>query len=72
MNRKIAHIHEEPTGRYHVSDASLDYLDARGPGYLTKAEALRQAAEAGYTHAQGSGTYWHGVRTIPAGLERNR
>ena len=62
---KTAYIFEEPDGRYHISPDALEYLEASGPGYRTKAAALRAAAECGFTHACGSGTYWHGVRRIP-------
>lgn len=55
MNR-VARIFREASG-YHICSDSLDYLDARGTGYRTKAAALRAAREAGYTHAIGSGCY---------------
>lgn len=65
MGRKAARIFEEPTGLYHVCNDDAEMLDARGRGHQTKAEALRAAAMAGYTHATGSGTYWSGTRKIP-------
>ncbi len=63
--RKVARVFEEPTGLYHVCGDSLTWLDARGPGCRSKADALRLAMDCGYTHAVGSGTYWEGVRAIP-------
>jgi hypothetical protein len=47
---KKAVLFTEVTGFYHLSDDDLAYLDARGPGYKTKAAAMRAAAESGYTH----------------------
>ena len=58
--RKVVRIFED-VGGYYLSDDSLDFLDARGRSYPTKAAALRAAREEwaplGYTHAIGSGTY---------------
>ena len=67
---RVARIFED-VGGYYVCDDALDYLDARGMPHATKAAALRAAAtDYGdgefYTHAVGSGTYWDGVRAIPA------
>jgi hypothetical protein len=62
---KTARIFED-VGGYHVCSDELDHLDARGPAYKTKAEALRIADYEGYTHATGSGCPWDGVRRIPA------
>lgn len=45
-------------GGIYFCDNDLDYLDTRGCAYPTKAAAMRAAADAGYTHAIGSGTYW--------------
>jgi len=56
MERKLARIFED-VGGYYVCDEELDYLDASGKSYKTKAEAQRAAKEMGYTHAVGSGTY---------------
>lgn len=53
---KTARIFES-TGGYYVCNEELDYLDARGPGYPTKAQAMRAAYESGYTHCTGSGSY---------------
>jgi hypothetical protein len=64
--KRVARIFEEVTGLFHVCDDALDYLDARGTAYRTKADALRAAAVAGYTHATGSGCTWRGIRRIPA------
>lgn len=60
---KVARIFSDTDG-YHVCSEELPYLDARGPAFRTKADALRHAARAGYTHAVGSGTYRDGK--IPA------
>ncbi len=62
---KTARIFEEPTGKYHICDDGLDYLDARGHAHDTKADAMRAAARDGYIHAIGSGTYWDGIKRIP-------
>lgn len=68
MEKQVARIFEEVTGKYHYCDDSLDCLDARGHGYDTKAGALRAASYDGYTHAVGSGCYWDGIRRIPQKL----
>lgn len=60
--KQIARVFQEPTGLYHVSDESLDYLDACGPGHATKAAALRAAWANGYTHAAG---VWRTTKKIP-------
>ena len=65
---KTARIFEESTGMYHICDDDGPLLDARGRGHRTKADAMRAAAYDGYTHATGSGTWWEGVRRIPAEL----
>jgi len=54
--RVIARIFED-IGGYYICDDSLDYLDMRGSCSKTRAEAMRRAADCGYTHARGSGTY---------------
>ena len=66
---KVARIFED-VGGYYVCDEDGP-LDTRGVPHATKAEALRAAAKVWpgtepYTHAVGSGTYWDGVRAIPA------
>jgi hypothetical protein len=61
---KMARVFED-VGGYYVCDDNLDYLDARGRAYPTKAAAMRAAADAGYTHARGSGTYHNGTTTLP-------
>jgi hypothetical protein len=64
MNKRtVARIFREVNGLYYICDDELSYLDARGVGYRTKADALRAAA-GNYTHAVGSGTYWAGVRSL--------
>ena len=47
---RTARLHTAPTGRYHVTDNRLGYLDECGSGYETKAAALRDAVSEGYTH----------------------
>jgi hypothetical protein len=64
--KKIARIHTASTGIYHVTDDSLDHLDERGTGYVTKADAMRQAAWAGYTHVNDTTFTGRGVQRIPA------
>lgn len=54
--KKIARIFEDE-GKYYFCDDTLEYLDARGTNYPTKADAQKAAAESGYTHMVGSGTY---------------
>ncbi len=39
-------------------------IAGNGP-YATKAQAMEAAAVAGFRFAEGSGTYWKGVRAIP-------
>ena len=64
MNKRtVARIFQEPNGLYYICDDELSYLDTRGVGYRTKADALRAAA-GNYTRAVGSGTYWDGVRSL--------
>lgn len=66
--KRIARVFADCDG-YHWCDESLDFLDARGRAYKTKAEAMRAAYVFGeYTHATGSGTYRDGVRAIPKHL----
>ena len=62
--RAVARIFDDVGGYYVCSDA-INHLDARGRCYPTKAAAMRAAAEMGYTHCAGSGTYYDGVRAIP-------
>ncbi len=54
MNRLTCRLFEEPSG-FHFSCASLDYLDARGRAYPSRASALRKAFAAGFTHAMHKG-----------------
>jgi hypothetical protein len=42
-------IFQEPTGRWHISNDDLPYLDARGTGYASRAEAVRDAKQWGWT-----------------------
>jgi hypothetical protein len=67
---KTARIFEDVNG-YYVCSEGLDYLDARGHVYCSKADALRAAAMGGYTHATGSGTYWAGTQRIPKKFRDN-
>ena len=59
--KRVARIFEESSGKYHVCDDALSYLDARGAAYNNKREALEGAYRSGYTHAVGSGTYKSGA-----------
>lgn len=60
MSTKLtARIFGEADG-WHVCDEGLDYLDARGVGHATKADALISAYSRGYSHAVGSGCYRSG------------
>lgn len=63
---KVARVFQENTGKYHYCSDELDYLDARGQGFSSKAKALTAAHNAGYTHAIGSGCSWDGIKRIPA------
>lgn len=65
MANRTAYIFENVDG-YHWCEHNEQFLDARGKAYKTKADAMRAAAAEGYTHAEGSGTYWDGIRKIPA------
>ena len=49
-----ARIFQEADG-FHWSPESLPYLDARGSGYPARADAIRCAYLAGYTHVIASG-----------------
>ena len=62
--KKVARIFQEMSGKFYVCSDELDYMDATGPSYGKKSEALWAASELGYTHAVGSGTYWTGTRSI--------
>jgi len=57
MSKKmeIARIFADIGGYYICNDNGP--LDTRGRAYRTKADAMRVAKAAGYTHAKGSGTY---------------
>jgi hypothetical protein len=66
---KIARIFED-IGGYFICDDDDDILDARGYAHCTKAEAMRAAAEQGYTHARGSGTYrGNNLTKLPQGRQ---
>lgn len=56
VKKSMARVFED-VGGYYFCDDGLDYLDARGAAYDSKAAALRAAYAAGYTHATGSGAY---------------
>ncbi len=46
-----AYIHEAPTGRWHITDDALDYLDERGRGHKSERAAIKAARESGqWTH----------------------
>ena len=59
----IARIFEDTNGYYFCDDLE-GFLDARGYAFESKIEAIRAAANDGYSHAIGSGTYWKGVKSI--------
>lgn len=70
--RKVARIFED-IGGYFICDDELDYLDTRGAPRKTKRRALTDAANNGYTHATGSGTYWgNAVRSIGGFADEGR
>lgn len=49
--RKIARIFEEPTGKIHICDDGLDYLDARGRAYNSRRQAIASLRDnPHYTH----------------------
>jgi hypothetical protein len=41
-------IFQEPTGRWHISNDDLPYLEARGTGYPTRAAAVKDAKSWGW------------------------
>lgn len=41
--KMVARIHEAPTGRWHVTNDALDYLDERGDGQATRRDAIQSA-----------------------------
>jgi len=46
-----AYIHEASTGRWHISSASMNYLNEGGYGYKSRREAIQSIRERGdYTH----------------------
>ena len=53
-------------GGYHICNDADDCITTEAYPADTKAEALRRAYAAGYTHATGSGCPWQGIKTIPA------
>ena len=61
--KRTARIFEDVDG-YHVCDDATDHLMRSDYPHATKAGAMRHAAQIGYTHATGSGTYWSGVRSL--------
>ena len=48
--KTVARIHQAPTGRYHITDDDLPYLDETGIGYPNERIAIKTARELGYTH----------------------
>jgi len=46
----LCRIFEESSG-FHYSDESLPFLDARGRGFRSRSEAMREAYRNGFTHA---------------------
>jgi len=43
--KTVARIFQEVTGKYHICDNNLSYLDARGYGYNSRREAIRSIRE---------------------------
>ena len=64
----IARIFED-VGGYHICPEDGPLTTSAHP-VRRKSDALRKAAQSGYTHAVGSGCYWRGVRAIPSRLTR--
>ena len=60
----VARIFED-VGGYHLCSDGMRVLWTEPNPSPTKADALRQAWQSGYTHAVGSGTHWDGIRAIP-------
>jgi hypothetical protein len=51
IERKVARIFQEPTGKWYVCDDALPYLDARGYAYGSRREAVEGLRRNGeYTH----------------------
>ena len=49
--KRVAYIHEALTGKYHITDNDLPYLDERGAAYSSKRSAIKAARDGGhYTH----------------------
>ncbi len=65
MSKKIARIWYDTDG-IHLSDDALPYLDARGAGFVTVADAYRAAVADGYTHAIVSAGAGRDEHRIPA------
>ena len=63
---KTIRLHTSPDGLIHATDESLDYLDERGVGYPSKAEAMRDSHRHGYTHVVDNGER----KRIPARYRR--
>lgn len=62
----VAYLYTAPNGRYHISDDRWRYLDERGASYSTKADAMRAAHHAGYTHIIDNTYYGDGkTKRIP-------
>lgn len=50
-NTLVARIHQSLTGRWHITDDSLPYLDERGASYPSERAAIRAARDSGeWTH----------------------
>jgi hypothetical protein len=67
----VARIFQDQGNEYFVCDDDSSDLDARGTPHNTKFQAIRAAAQQGYTHAVGSGTWWRGIRRIPTRMREN-
>ena len=40
MEKRVARIFQEPTGKWYICDNNLDYLDARGCAYDNRRQAI--------------------------------
>ena len=50
ITKNIARIHQAPTGRWHITNDALPYLDERSHGYKSRREAVAISRYQGWTH----------------------